>query len=94
LTSACGDLSQNAPVIVVSIASFMKTIRFHCIIDHLISRKHGGLSDPGSLAYACLRCNAWKGSDIGSLDPQTGAFVGLFTPGGIIGRITSCFEEH
>ena len=49
-------------------------------IDHVISRKHGGASDPDNLAYACLRCNAWKGSDIGSLDPLTGAFIGLFNP--------------
>lgn len=25
-------------------------------------------------------CNAWKGSDIGSVDTQTGAFVSLFHP--------------
>jgi HNH endonuclease len=49
-------------------------------IDHIISRKHGGSSEVDNLAYACLRCNAWKGSDIGSLDPQTGAFVSFFHP--------------
>ncbi|HCC58336.1 MAG TPA: HNH endonuclease [Solibacterales bacterium] len=49
-------------------------------IDHIVSRKHGGLSDSQNLAYACLRCNAWKGSDIGSLDTQSGAFVNLFNP--------------
>jgi len=49
-------------------------------IDHVISRKHGGSMDPGNLAYACLRCNAWKGSDIGSIDPATNALVHLFHP--------------
>lgn len=49
-------------------------------IDHIIGRKHGGLSEPGNLAYACLRCNVWKGSDVGSRDPESGAFVGLFHP--------------
>jgi hypothetical protein len=49
-------------------------------IDHIISRKHGGLSELDNLAYACLRCNAWKGSDVGSVDPQTGEFVSLFNP--------------
>jgi hypothetical protein len=49
-------------------------------IDHIISRKHGGSSDPGNLAYACLRCNAWKGSDVASLNPETGALVSLFHP--------------
>jgi hypothetical protein len=49
-------------------------------IDHIISRKHGGLTNADNLAYACLRCNAWKGSDIGSIDPLTGRFVRLFHP--------------
>ena len=49
-------------------------------IDHIISRKHGGQSDSENLAYACLRCNAWKGSDVGSVDPETGAFASLFNP--------------
>jgi hypothetical protein len=49
-------------------------------IDHIISRKHGGRSDADNLAYACLRCNAWKGSDVGSLDSESGRFVNLFHP--------------
>jgi len=49
-------------------------------VDDIISRKHGGLSDSGNLAYACIRCNAWKGSDVGSIDNQTGTFVRLFHP--------------
>lgn len=49
-------------------------------VDHIISRKHGGLSEPGNLAYACFRCNTWKGSDIASLDPRTGRMTPLFNP--------------
>jgi 5-methylcytosine-specific restriction endonuclease McrA len=49
-------------------------------IDHIISRKHGGSTELDNLAYACLRCNVWKGSDIGSRDSQTGEFVSLFNP--------------
>jgi len=49
-------------------------------VDHIVSRKHGGNSEPDNLAYACFRCNAWKGTDIGSLDPQTGRMVPLFHP--------------
>lgn len=49
-------------------------------VDHIISRKHGGRSEADNLAYACFRCNAWKGSDIGSLDSQTGQLVPLFHP--------------
>lgn len=33
-----------------------------------------------NLAYACLRCNLWKGTDIGSIDLETGEFVSLFNP--------------
>lgn len=33
-----------------------------------------------NLAYACLRCNAWKGSDVGSFDQASGGFVPLFNP--------------
>jgi hypothetical protein len=49
-------------------------------IDHIISRKHGGSSTSGNLAFACLRCNAWKGTDIGAADPRTGRIVRFFHP--------------
>lgn len=49
-------------------------------VDHVISRKHGGATAESNLAFACLRCNAWKGSDIASLDPLTNAVVALFNP--------------
>jgi hypothetical protein len=37
-------------------------------IDHIVSRKHGGSSDEANLAFACVRCNAWKGTDIAAVD--------------------------
>ena len=37
-------------------------------IDHIISRKHGGSSGIGNLAYACILCNRYKGTDIASID--------------------------
>jgi HNH endonuclease len=49
-------------------------------IDHIISRKQGGLSGADNLAYACFRCNLFKGSDVGSIDPRTGRFVAFFHP--------------
>ena len=55
-------------------------MRIRRIKDHIISRKHGGSSDSENLAYACLRCNTWKGSDVGSFDTQTGLLVSLFHP--------------
>ena len=47
-------------------------------IDHIVSRKHGGLSTPENLAYACVLCNRHKGSDVASIDPLTGEAVPLF----------------
>ena len=49
-------------------------------VDHVVARKHGGSSSVDNLAYACLRCNLWKGTDIGSIDLETGKFVSLFNP--------------
>lgn len=49
-------------------------------VDHIISRKHAGRDEESNLAFACLRCNAWKGSDIASLDPLTGELMRLFNP--------------
>lgn len=49
-------------------------------VDHILSRKHGGSSDPENLAWACIRCNAWKGSDVSSVDPNTGGLIPLFHP--------------
>src|SRR5919205_733252 len=40
---------------------------YGCEVDHIISLKHGGSSDPSNLAYACALCNRAKGSDIGSI---------------------------
>ena len=30
------------------------------MVDHIISGKHGGVSEVDNLAYACLRFNAWN----------------------------------
>lgn len=49
-------------------------------VDHVIAEKHGGTTEEGNLAYTCWRCNRYKGSDLGSFDPQTGAFSFLFHP--------------
>ncbi len=49
-------------------------------VDHIISRKHGGSSSPDNLAFACIRCNAWKGSDIASLGFEEDRISPLFTP--------------
>lgn len=49
-------------------------------VDHIIALKHNGSTIPENLAYACWRCNRYKGTDLGSFDPETGAFSFLFNP--------------
>ena len=51
---------------------------FH--MEHIVPRQHGGSDDPGCLLLACDRCNAYKGPNLSSLDPDTGALVSLFHP--------------
>ena len=48
-------------------------------VDHVISRQHGGSSEPDNLAFACLFCNRSKGANLVSVDPG-GALVRLFDP--------------
>src|SRR5580704_13859749 len=48
-------------------------------IDHVIRRKHGGSSGVGNLAYACVLCNRYKGSDIASVD-RAGQPIRFFDP--------------
>ncbi|MEH2356329.1 HNH endonuclease [Nostoc sp.] len=49
-------------------------------IDHVIAQKHGGATNADNLALTCWRCNRHKGTDLGSFDPETGAFSFLFNP--------------
>jgi len=49
-------------------------------IDHVVATKHGGATTPDNLAYACFQCNRYKGSDLSSIDHQTGAVTPLFNP--------------
>lgn len=48
--------------------------------DHIVPRQHGGETRLGNLALACLRCNRYKGPNVGSFDPLTGELVPLFNP--------------
>ena len=51
-----------------------------CQVDHIISRKHGGATEPVNLALACACCNNAKGSDIGTLVGQPPRLLRLFHP--------------
>jgi hypothetical protein len=52
---------------------------FHTI-DHIIAEKHGGTTVADNLALACAICNARKGTDLVSIDEQTGFIEALFHP--------------
>jgi len=53
---------------------------FGCEVDHVISRKHGGLTAAENLAYACLICNRRKGTDLGSILESGGPLTRFFDP--------------
>ncbi len=48
--------------------------------DHIVPIQHGGATEADNLALACLRCNRYKGPNIGSFDPLTGQLAPLFHP--------------
>src|SRR5690606_10781461 len=52
---------------------------FGCEVDHIISKKHGGSDDLSNLALACLPCNRYKGTDIGSVS-ASGYLSRFFNP--------------
>jgi hypothetical protein len=49
-------------------------------IDHVVAEKHGGATAAENLALSCTICNGHKGSDLASVDPESGAIVPLFHP--------------
>lgn len=53
-------------------------IPFH--IEHIIAQQHQVNDDLSNLALACHRCNAYKGTNLSSIDPETGKVVLLFHP--------------
>ena len=55
-------------------------VHFGCEVDHIVSEKHSGPTLAENLAFARFYCNRHKGSDIASMDPQTGKLVKLFNP--------------
>jgi hypothetical protein len=54
---------------------------FAFAVDHIIAEKHGGSSVSKNLCLACPDCNAFKGSDIASVDwDDKETIVPLFNP--------------
>ena len=48
--------------------------------DHIVGEQHSGKTIAANLAYACFRCNRFKGPNIATHDPETGKLVSLFNP--------------
>ncbi len=53
---------------------------FSCQVDHIISLKHNGKTEPENLAFACAFCNRNKGSDIGSILLPGNKFTRFYNP--------------
>jgi hypothetical protein len=49
-------------------------------VEHIVAEKHGGPTTPDNLALACPYCNRFKGTDLGSLDPETGQLTPFYNP--------------
>ncbi len=49
-------------------------------IDHIIAVAHGGSNEDDNLCLACYPCNAFKGTNVAAIDPQTGDAAKLFNP--------------
>jgi 5-methylcytosine-specific restriction endonuclease McrA len=49
-------------------------------MEHIIAEKHGGETTAENLALACPYCNRAKGTDLGSLDPETQLLTPFFNP--------------
>ncbi len=48
--------------------------------DHIRAIKHDGPTELTNLAWACARCNDFKGSDVSAYIPGTDQLVKLFNP--------------
>ncbi|MCA9969183.1 MAG: HNH endonuclease [Anaerolineales bacterium] len=49
-------------------------------MEHIVAEKHGGKTVAANLALACPYCNRAKGTDLGSIDPETGELTPFFNP--------------
>jgi hypothetical protein len=57
-----------------------KATLFAFEMEHIIAEKHGGTTDADNLALACPYCNRAKGTDLGSIDSETGQLTPFFNP--------------
>jgi hypothetical protein len=49
-------------------------------LEHIVAVQHRGPTVLPNLAFACHRCNLFKGPNLTSIDPETGRLVKLYNP--------------
>jgi hypothetical protein len=49
-------------------------------VDHIVARKHNGLTISENLALSCFYCNSHKGPNIAGMDPDTWQLSRLYHP--------------
>ena len=49
-------------------------------VDHIVPIQHGGETKEDNLALSCMRCNRYKGPNVGSFDQETGHLVPFYHP--------------
>lgn len=49
-------------------------------VEHIRAKQHRGNDEPENLAFACRKCNLFKGPNLASIDPETEQLVALFHP--------------
>ena len=47
-------------------------------MEHIIAEKHDGITAAENLALSCPCCNRFKGTDLGSIDPETQQLTPFF----------------
>lgn len=57
-------------------------------VDHIVSRKHDGLTVAENLALSCFQCNSYKLDNIAAVDSETRELAKLFNPR------TDLWSEH
>jgi len=57
-------------------------------VEHIKSKQHHGNDQPENLAWACPRCNAYKGPNLTSIDPESQELALIFNPRNDV------WEEH
>jgi len=53
-------------------------LSFH--VEHVVPLQHGGTDQPENLAWACPKCNVFKGTNLATIDPETKEQVQVFDP--------------